>query len=87
MRRRGIVIALHPDEAMRPGHRFQTSQFAGGQAACAIVVVEAVAECQDDAGLIMAQQPGEAVERRVRVPRRQQLPAARVRRTFFQVQV
>ena len=85
--RRGIVVALHPDEAMRLGHGVQTGALAGGQAARAVGVVEAVAEGDHHAGLVAAQQQREAVERGVGVPRRQELAAAGVGGALLQVQV
>ena len=49
--------------------------------------MEAVAERDHQAGLVAAQQQGEAVERGVGVPGRQELAAACVGRAFLQVQV
>ena len=53
----------------------------------AVRVVEAVAEGDHDAWLVAAEQQGEAVQCGVRVPRRQELAAARIGRALLQVQV
>ena len=84
---RGVVVALHPDEAMRLRHRVQAGDFAGGEARGALGVVERVAERDDDARLIAAQQQGQAIERGVGVPGRQQHALARIGGAFLQVQV
>ncbi len=49
--------------------------------------MEAVAEGDHQAGLVAAQEDGEAVERGVGVPGRQELAAAGVGGAFLQVQV
>ena len=81
------MVALDPDEAVRLGHGAEPGALAGRQAARAVGVVEAVAEGDHHAGLVAAEQQGEAVERGVGVPGRQQLAAAGVGGAFLQVQV
>ena len=85
--RRGIVVALDPDEAVRLGHGAETGALARREAVRAIGVVEAVAEGDHHAGLVAPEQQREAVERGAGVPRRQELAAARVGGAFLQVQV
>jgi hypothetical protein len=50
-------------------------------------MVEAVAESEDEAWLVAAEQQGEAIERGVRVPGRQELALAGIRGALFQMQI
>ena len=87
VRRRGVVVALDPDEAMRLRHGAEAGLLAGWQPGGALRIVEAVTEGDHQARLITAQQRGEAVERGMGVPGRQELAAAGVGGALLQVQV
>ena len=72
---------------MRFGHGAKARELTDGEAVGAVAIVEAVAEGHHQAWLLAAEQQGEAIQRGVGVPRRQELAVAGVGGAFLQMEV
>jgi len=86
-RRFRVVIAGDPDPVPGALQRPERRAIARSEPVRAAAVVKAVAQCDDDARRVAANQPAQTFERRCGVVRRQQHAAPGIARAFFQVQV